>query len=76
MAIASTARTRAAYIAETVPGVTPATPTFKEFRRTSGNLRTKKTTVQSDQITLEKWRHRSTVVRVKERLARLWQYWL
>lgn len=31
---------------------------------------------QSDQITLEKWRHRSTVVRVKERLARLWQYWL
>ena len=54
MAIASTARTRAAYIAETVPGVTPATPTFKEFRRTSGNLRTKKTTVQSDQITLDR----------------------
>jgi hypothetical protein len=54
MAIASTARTRAAYIAETEPGVTPATPTFKEFRRTTGNLRTKKTTVQSDQITLDR----------------------
>ena len=31
---------------------------------------------QSDQITLEKWRHRPTSVRIKERLARVWQYWL
>lgn len=54
MAIASTSRSRVAYIAETVFGTTPATPTFKEFRRTTGNLRTKKTTVQSDQITLNR----------------------
>jgi cardiolipin synthase len=31
---------------------------------------------QSEQITLEKWRHRSIGVRIKERLARVWQYWL
>jgi cardiolipin synthase len=31
---------------------------------------------QSGQITLEKWRHRPAGVRVKERLARVWQYWL
>jgi cardiolipin synthase len=31
---------------------------------------------QSRRITLEQWRHRSIDVRVKERLARLWQYWL
>jgi hypothetical protein len=31
---------------------------------------------QSDQITLEKWRHGSIIVRVEERLARAWQYWL
>ena len=31
---------------------------------------------QSDQITLEEWRKRSIGVRVKEQLARLWQYWL
>ncbi len=31
---------------------------------------------QSGQITLEQWRHRSIVVRFKERLARVWQYWL
>lgn len=54
MAIASTSRSRVAYIAETVFGTTPASPTFKELRRTSGNLRTKKTTVQSDQITLDR----------------------
>jgi len=54
MAIASTSRSRVAYIAETVFGTTPATPTFKELRRTSGNLRTKKTTAKSDQITLDR----------------------
>jgi len=31
---------------------------------------------QSEQITLEEWRQRSIGVRVKEQLARLWQYWL
>jgi len=31
---------------------------------------------QSEQITLEEWRNRSIGVRLKERLARLWEYWL
>jgi cardiolipin synthase len=31
---------------------------------------------QSEQITLEQWRQRSIGVRLKERLARVWQYWL
>jgi cardiolipin synthase len=31
---------------------------------------------QSERVTLEKWRKRSIGVRAKERLARLWQYWL
>jgi cardiolipin synthase len=31
---------------------------------------------QSRQITLEGWRHRSIVVRLKERFARIWEYWL
>jgi len=31
---------------------------------------------QSEQITLEEWRDRSIGVRIKEKLARLWQYWL
>jgi cardiolipin synthase len=31
---------------------------------------------QSGQITLDQWRHRSMVVRLKERFARVWQYWL
>ena len=31
---------------------------------------------QSEQITLEQWQRRSLVLRVKERFARLWQYWL
>jgi cardiolipin synthase len=31
---------------------------------------------KSSEITLEQWRRRSIVVRIKERLARLWQYWL
>jgi cardiolipin synthase len=31
---------------------------------------------QSEQITLERWRDRSMGVRLKEKFARLWQYWL
>jgi len=31
---------------------------------------------QSEQITLERWRHRSIDLRVKETFSRLWQYWL
>jgi cardiolipin synthase len=31
---------------------------------------------QSEQITLEQWRKRSIGVQLKERLARVWQYWL
>jgi len=31
---------------------------------------------QSEQITLEQWRQRSYVLRIKEWFARLWQYWL
>ena len=30
----------------------------------------------SGQITHEQWRHRSIAVRLKERMARVWQYWL
>jgi cardiolipin synthase A/B len=31
---------------------------------------------KSEQITLEQWQRRSIVLRIKERSARLWQYWL
>jgi cardiolipin synthase len=31
---------------------------------------------KSEQITLEQWRERSYVLRVKEWFSRLWQYWL
>ena len=31
---------------------------------------------RSEQITLEQWQRRSIVLRIKERSARLWQYWL
>jgi cardiolipin synthase len=31
---------------------------------------------KSEQITLEKWQHRSMLLRVKEWFARRWQYWL
>ena len=31
---------------------------------------------QSEQITLQQWRKRSTSLRLKEQFARLWQYWL
>jgi len=36
----------------------------------------KRDVAQSEQITLEEWRDRSIAVRLKERLARLWEYWL
>jgi hypothetical protein len=54
MPIASTSRTRVAYVAETAYGTTPATPTFLEIRRTGGEMRTKKTTVVSDEIRLDR----------------------
>lgn len=54
MTIASTARSRVAYIPEVTYGTTPATPAFQELRRTSGNLVTKKGTVVSDEIRLDR----------------------
>lgn len=54
MSIAPTSRTRVAYIAESAFGITPATPTFLEIRRTGGNLRTKKTTAVSEEIHLDR----------------------
>lgn len=54
MTIASTSRTRAAYVSEVTFGTTPATPTFLEIRRTNGNLRTKKTTAVSEEIHLDR----------------------
>ncbi|MBA3998947.1 MAG: phage tail protein, partial [Candidatus Accumulibacter sp.] len=37
MSIASTSRTRIAYVAQSAFDAVPATPTFKTLRRTSGN---------------------------------------
>jgi len=54
MTIASTSRSRVAYIPEVTWGVTPATPAFQELRRTSGNLTTKKGTTVSDEIRLDR----------------------
>lgn len=54
MTIASASKTRVARVAETSFGTTPATPTFLELRRISGNMRTKKTTVVSDEIHLDR----------------------
>lgn len=50
MSIAPTSRTRVAYVAQSAFDATPATPTFKTFRRTNGNLRTQKATAVSDEI--------------------------
>lgn len=50
MALASTAGSRIAYIAESTFATTPATPTFKEMRRTSGGLELRKGTTISDQV--------------------------
>lgn len=51
MPFAEHASTRVAFIAETVFGTTPATPTFKTLRTTrASGLRTNKQTVTSDEI--------------------------
>lgn len=52
--ISSSAKSRVAYVAETTFGTIPTTPTFLEVRRTNGNLSTKKTTVESDEIHLDR----------------------
>ncbi|MFC5421952.1 phage tail tube protein [Bosea eneae] len=49
MAFASGSEIRVAYVANTSFGVTPATPTFKTARVTSGGLRTNKQTGTSDE---------------------------
>lgn len=49
MAFASGSEVRVAYVAETSFGVTPATPSFKNARVTSGGLRTNKKTGTSDE---------------------------
>ncbi|WP_132254736.1 phage tail tube protein [Methylobacterium segetis] len=50
MTIASGSGRRIAYVAESVFGTTPATPSFKTFRSTGGGPRTNKTTGTSDEI--------------------------
>ena len=50
MPIASVAKSRVAYIAEQIYGSIPATPVWQEIGRTTGGLRTKKTTNVSDEI--------------------------
>lgn len=52
MAFGDTAKSRIAYIAESAFGTTPSTPTFKELRRTSGGLETRKATAVSGQVSL------------------------
>ena len=49
MSFASGSEVRVAYVPETAFGLTPATPSFKTARVTSGGLRTNKTTVTSDE---------------------------
>lgn len=51
---ADSSKTRVAFIAESAWGTTPTTPTFLTMRRTSGNLRTAKTTVRSEEIQLDR----------------------
>jgi hypothetical protein len=50
MAFAPTSGSRFAYVAETVFGTTPATPTFLPIRLTGAGMRTNKSTAQSDEI--------------------------
>lgn len=50
MPIAPTSLTRVAFVPQTAFDAVPATPTFKTLRRTSGNLRTQKSTGVSDEI--------------------------
>lgn len=52
MTISAVSKSRVAYVAETSFTTTPSTPTFREVRRTAGNLSTKKTTVESEEIHL------------------------
>lgn len=52
MAFGDTSKSRIAYIAESAFGTTPATPTFKELRRTSGGLELRKGTAVSGQVGL------------------------
>ena len=54
MTIASVSKSRVARVAETAFGTIPTSPTFLEMRRTSGNLGTKKATVVSDEIHLDR----------------------
>lgn len=54
MAIATVAKSRVAYVAESAFTTTPSTPTFTEMRRVSGNLGTRKTTVASEEVHLDR----------------------
>lgn len=54
MNIAAASRSRVAYVPEASFAATPAAPSFIDIRRTSGNLATKKTTVVSDEIQLDR----------------------
>lgn len=51
MVAASTSLSRVAYVPETTWGTTPSTPVFQIFRRTSGEMRTRKTTGVSEEVT-------------------------
>jgi len=51
---ASTSKSRVAYIAESSYGTTPATPTFKTFRRTSGQMAHNKGVIESREINLDR----------------------
>ena len=53
MAIAASAKSRVAYVAEVTPGIIPATPTWLVLRRTGGGLMTKKGTVESEEMNLD-----------------------
>lgn len=50
MPIAEASQSRLAYVVETVPGTTPATPTFKVMREVSESIVLRKTTINSDEI--------------------------
>lgn len=52
MSFGDGSNSRFAYVAESAFGTTPATPTFKEIRRTGGSIEPRKQTVRSGQIGL------------------------
>lgn len=54
MAYATGANRRVAYVAETVYGQTPATPSFKTLRTTGGGLGTNKSTATSQEIQVDR----------------------